>query len=200
MGLSLNTALKATIAPGDGKSVAAKPAWLAGAIVGVLGSGGSLPTGWRFDAADLGYNLAVTAIEMKGGMWTLVSRIYGTNSSGGVQYTGIEMVPFSISPVVAGNMMEFSFFAEVVAEPHPFAEGAGGERNSIQSRLAGNYVDGAFTSLSAGSFAVRKAVNATIAVTANQGSAFLCDNSVSNGAQLDVTVRIADPHSRIVPP
>lgn len=197
MGLSLNTALKGNIAPGVGKGVAPKPAWLAGAVVGVLGSGGALPTGWRFDASSLGYNLAVTAIERKGGMWTLVARIYGTNSSGGVQYTGIEMVPFSL-PAVPGNMMELAFFAEVVAEPHPFAEGAGGERNSIQSRLDGNYVDGAFASLSGGSFGVRKAVNATIAATANQGSAFLCDNSVNNGAQLDVTVRLGGPSSRIV--
>lgn len=195
MGLSLNSALKGNIAPGVGKGVSPKPAWLAGAIVGVYAAGGSLPTGWRFDAHDLGYNLAVTAIEMKGGMWTLVVRVYGTNGTGDVQYTGIEMAPFSLSPVVAGDDVELTFFGEVVASPHPFAEAA---RNSIQSRLNGNYVDASFTGL-AGAFATRKTISAVIAATANQGSVFLCDNSVLAGAQLDITVRLGGPASRIVP-
>lgn len=84
-----------------------------GGAVGIIGSGGSLPTGWNLNAA-LGLTVEVLAIEPDGiedGVPGATIRISGTTTS-----TGAFRLQFSSStPVIIGDVYSHSAFARAVA-------------------------------------------------------------------------------------
>jgi len=105
LGLSLEPA---------GTNLVPNPA-LTGAVAGVVGSGGSLPTGWSTNGAGLG--LEVVAVTTLNGLPALHLRVAGTAAS-----TFFEVSVMPDTPINPNTSYAASIFLRSLAGPQPSVE------------------------------------------------------------------------------
>lgn len=94
-----------------------------GAVVGVIGAGGALPSNFTVNTSTAGLMFEVTAKGSTGGVpWTEI-RISGTNNSGGNAYP--DPSPNNRPAAAVGETWSYSFYASLVAGALPASSGAG---------------------------------------------------------------------------
>lgn len=94
-----------------------------GAVVGVIGAGGALPSYVSMGTGIAGLTFEVTAKGSTGGVpWTEI-RISGTNNTGGNAYP--DMSPSNRPAAAVGETWSYSLYAALVAGAWPASSGAG---------------------------------------------------------------------------
>lgn len=159
---------------------------VSGAVLGVLGSGGALPTGWgRTDQSANGINHEVVAI----GSNYIDIRVFGTSTSGATIYPHVRlMTSFS---VVANEPYTFSATHSVVAGGFT---GIGSACSLVFQRLnSGVYVADSTASTGASGTPTRKNINYTVAASGENQLRPQFNISVLAGATVDITFRISEP-------
>lgn len=155
-----------------------------GAVKGVLGSGGALPTGWMISAVTTSVMVVeVVSVEKRNGIDTIIIRISGTNNSGSARFPGIRVARVPAQP---SQSYAFTCLAEILDLSIPFANTA---RNSLQTRLDTTLVGTTtFTNLSEAW--QNRLVNRNTPAGINAIEAYIIDNTINNGASCDVTVQV----------
>jgi hypothetical protein len=161
-----------------------------GATVGVIGSGGVVPTNWIMSTPD-GIAREVVATGTINGMNYVDLRWNGTRSGGSIG--SIQLVPDALAQIVAssgqtwtGNMRIAVVAGSLVGTTNPIL--------SIQERTSGGtFLLGTSTSYTASSNLNQITATRTLtdATTARVSTAFAA--TVANGSTVDITLRIAAP-------
>lgn len=113
-----------------------------GAAVGIIGSGGALPSGWTISAAS-GIASSVVAIGVKGGVPYVDIRIQGTNNTGGLVSLDPAFTVGANAPAAASaDNIAVSLWAELLAGAWPSSGSAGAigimELSNLGAYLAGS--------------------------------------------------------------
>lgn len=74
-----------------------------GAMVGTVGSGGAVPTGWNFGNPTSSYTLVVDAIGVDGGVDYIDLTFTGTNTSGSAEFPLLSFVGNEVVPSMTGQ-------------------------------------------------------------------------------------------------
>lgn len=166
------------------------PMSLAGAKVGDLSAGGSLPTGWAAGSPS-NFKWEVLSLEKRDNHDSIIIRISGTNNSGGTRFPAIKVMEI---PAVPGEKYDLTYLIEVLDITAPANETP---RNSLQSRLNNVLINpGSYVNLP-NTWASQK-ISHTVLATANELWVNLLDNSINDGAAVDITFQIANMKLRRV--
>lgn len=155
-----------------------------GAVVGVIGSGGAMPTGWT-SPAYTGLTREVTVVTDD----YFDLRIYGTNSSGALTYPGLYVNGASVVPGFPGQSFTISGYFGLVAGAAPVA-GVGwqfDERNVAGSLLLQTRI-ASYTGGGAGYLASTVSKTISLAATVSVGSHVVAQMGI--GETTDFTLRI----------
>lgn len=165
---------------------------MSGAVVGVIGSGGSLPTGWSNQGVT-GIPLEVVSIGSSYGMNYIDVRWSGTNSTGATQYPGLFITQGGTSGVPATSSQ--TWFAGIYVQL--VAGSVAGYVNIFQGwnvfGATGNYL-----ATDAGNFTPDNTFKfySQDQAPSNASTAYLgqiLSGGVNNGSSIDITLRIWAP-------
>lgn len=164
------------------RKAAEAPISFAGAKVGVIGSGGALPTGWVLEGASF-FLVEVVSLETRNDHDTIIARISGTNSGENNQGRTIRLPTVEALP---GARYELSALAEILDITSPFLEAP---RSQIQSRNNGSFINTTLHNIpdSWSNFKIQHVA----ASTANQIYPLLWSNTVNPGNSVDVTIQFS---------
>lgn len=171
---------------------------MVGATVGVIGSGGALPTGW-YSSPVSGLTTEVVSIgALSTGEKYIDIRLFGTNTSGVTKYPDIYFLPGSTGAAAAqGQTWTVSAKAAIIAGSNLGFIDAPRKVNIFYGTSGGVYLE------SSGAVAELTSTMARSSVTRTAGGATVgrvtgyINLGLANGATVDVTIRIAQPQLEI---
>lgn len=167
----------------------------AGAVVGVIGSGGALPTGWNWAATGAGVVREVVAIGTAPNGDTYIDvRLSGTNTSGSTVNPHVQVITPTMTAglVPRGQLVTFSMTTQLIAGT---LNASTTGRLGIQWRTsAGGYISeiSDFTSRPTSS-PVRASVFASSAPSTSDRVTAILAMSVLDGETVDCTIRMYSP-------
>lgn len=167
-----------------------------GATLGVIGSGGSLPTGWSIGTglpATLTREVVATG-TLPNGMNYIDIRVYGSNSSGGVVYPDMYLVAGGSCPAATtGQSWTASAYIAIVAGSVTGFTSNTINFSSAGYTSAGSYLESAGSTPISSSSLTRYSATRTMSNASTARACTYVDFSVADGASVDVTLRIAAP-------
>lgn len=168
---------------------------MTGAVVGVLGSGGSLPTGWSHTPSPMNATISVESFgTLPDGQNYIDIRIAGTNNAGGNVFPGINFVSANSLERFAsqGDTYFFTAGAQLLsgtlpASSHAWVISEYGANNNL---VAG----GSLTASTIGSTIVNNGTSRTLSQSTVRSIWAICRITVVNGASVDVVIRYVTPY------
>lgn len=157
----------------------------AGAVLGIIGSGGAFPTGWA-RSTGVGISHEIVGITAD----YIDVRVFGTNSSGVTQYPHFTTNNTPVT-VVPNEQYCASLTISLVAGSLSGLPGAFSRLN-LQWLASGAYVSEAPAGPIADGVPTRHTIQGPVAATANQAK-IAVNCTVLNGQSCDVTLRIGKP-------
>lgn len=171
---------------------------LSGAVVGVIGSGGALPTRWnQLGVPDTGLNIQVVGKGTEYGMSYIDLRYYGTEAATNTGQ-GYYLDSNSYVPATLGQTWTASIYARLVAGSITNLTGFNlsvNERDITGAGLNGNTV----SLLGATSAMQRYSVTRTFTSPAVERAAFGLGFGATAGTAVDFTLRLYAPQLEIGP-
>lgn len=155
---------------------------MAGAVVGTIGSGGVIPTGWYF-----GTGTGITREILEFGSDYIIVRISGTNTSGGIAYTHLRFNQ-SLATILQGQSYTLSAYLQLIAGSTSGFSTPG--QLSMQWLISGTYLGqspfaGIMTSTD-----TRYTSTGTPTATANQSNPGL-NFGIPDGNTVDITFKVS---------
>ena len=160
---------------------------MAGAAVGVIGSGGALPTGWNSGAVPAGTTLEVVAV----GPDYIDIRLYGTNSTGLASYPSI--FTGGVITAVIGQPIMGSVYLQIIAGSFDGITYGSNGKYTVQFGNSGSYVSNTTASAQA-TTTMTRVTSAGSRATAdhNQWRGYVV-LGLNPGDTCDFTLRISKP-------
>ena len=166
-----------------------------GAVVGVIGSGGALPTGMgRTVVSGLTYDVVSIGSGAYGPYIDL--RVYGTNSSGGVAFPGVNFTSGTTIVAATAQTWTGSFYSALIAGS---ASGVTAFNvNMVEGTAAGGYVTNGVTTYSPTSSVQRAIQTRTLSGGATVARVYLAQSqTIAAGATVDYTLRVSLPQMEL---
>lgn len=163
---------------------------MAGAVVGVVGSGGALPTGWAWASVGAA---AITREVVAVGPDYIDVRMYGSNTSGGTVYPSIFLG--AIITAVVGQPIMGSVYAQLIAGSlsENISYGTNGKL-TVQFVNSGAYVSNTSASNVATSTMTRLTSSGSRATADhNQWRPYLVFGANNGDVGFDFTIRLSKP-------
>lgn len=157
-----------------------------GAVVGTIGSGGAVPTGWSWSTPPAGITREVLAIDSD----YIIVRMYGTSSSGSLAYPQITPLQPAVTSVPTEDYCG-SMFVQVVGGDFTGLNAAAGKVNT-QWLNSGSYVNEATPSAQATTTEARL-TSAGVQVAATNSVRVSLNLTISPLATVDITLKIGKP-------
>lgn len=162
---------------------------LQGAVVGIIGSTGSLPTGW-YAPLMTGMTIEVVSIGTLGdGNSYLDFRVSGTNNGGGTYHLDIDMVPSGNIPALVGYQYTGSVYVGLIAGS--FTNTTSTSVHVYDANSSGGWIGSSSTSYTAG--LSRYSVSRTLGTSGTRQARLLIGIKVAPGLSADLTIRISAP-------
>lgn len=162
---------------------------IAGAVVGVIGSGGSLPTGWFWGGVGAA---ALTREVLAVGADYVDIRLYGSNTSGVTVYPGINFSPTPITPIVGVNVCA-SVYVQIIGGSLAGATNIGFAKTYIQWENSGSFISNTTPSAQPTTTMTRLySIGSRVTNDYNQMRHFF-HLSVDHGNVIDISLRIKSP-------
>lgn len=163
---------------------------VAGAAVGVIGSGGAVPTGWSWSSAGAA---SITREVVAVGPDYIDVRMYGTNSSGSTVYPHIMFSYPSLITAIVGAPITLSVTTQVIAGSFAGLSISSVGKLSTQFLNSGSYVGETAASAKAASTAARLVSSGSRATADHNQWSPILNFIVANGETCDFTLRISQP-------
>jgi hypothetical protein len=187
-GLTFSRTTHATMINSDGNLVWAPSNMLTnsamdGAVVGVVGSGGAIPTNWY-----LGTATGITREVLEIGSDYVIFRIYGTNSTGGILYPHLRFQ--QNMTFASGQSYTVSAYVQIIAGSTSGFTSAG--KLNIQWLLSGAYLGQSAYSGELTTTEQRLYSSGVPTATSNQANPGM-EFIIPNGVSVDMTFKVSRP-------
>lgn len=165
----------------EARKEANAPLSFSGAQIGVVGSGGALPTGWVNLVGS--FSLEVVGLEKRNGHDSIILRLFGLNSTGGTRFPSVTVQDLPAEPT---QVFRATMLADIIDITHPFVQAP---RNGIKSMNTNTVITGSYVNMPQDWS--NYTVSHTIASGSNRARLSIFENSILDGAQCDVTIQLA---------
>lgn len=162
---------------------------ISGAVVGVIGSGGAVPTGWSWATPGAA---ALTREVVAVGPDYIDVRIYGSNTSGAAVYPSIFLSATPLTAVI-GQPICFSMYTQLIAGSFAGVTYAPCGCLSVQFQTGGSYVGNTSVTARATSTYMRYASTGSRATADHNQWAPYFIIGLNNNDTCDFTVRLSSP-------